>query len=308
MKKSFAPTAPRNEGTIQLKDGRTLGYAEFGASDGMPVFYCHGFPSSRLEAGIGSAAALAHGLRLIAPDRPGFGLSDAAPQRTLLDWPQDLRQLADHLRIGRFAVLGVSGGGPYALACLTALSERISAAGLVAPLGPLDEEMGQRAMQPFFRLTFFLATRFPILTTFLYGQLLVPLLRRCPTLLLPLLRTSHPDMPVVRRPAIRAAMIASIREAFRRGGRGAAQELILYTRSWGFSLRDIGLPVHLWYAGQDVTVPPVIGKALCERISGCQPHYCPDEGHFSLAYAHAGEFFRVLHQAIIRASSLSDYP
>ena len=110
----------------ELPDGRRLAYAQWGDLLGMPVFYCHGFPGSRLEAHLGDAAARRLGIRLIAPDRPGFGESTLQPHRRLSDWPDDLIALADSLELDRFHLLGVSGGGPYALACGQLIGARIA--------------------------------------------------------------------------------------------------------------------------------------------------------------------------------------
>ncbi len=98
---------------IKLRDGRALGYAEFGSPEGEPVFYFHGFPNSRVDWLISDPddAAGALNTRIIAPDRPGYGLSDYQRGRKLLDWPQDVLELANALQIDKFAVLGISGGG-----------------------------------------------------------------------------------------------------------------------------------------------------------------------------------------------------
>ena len=100
--------------TIRLPDGRTLGYSEYGSPTGNTLFY---FGSSRLEACLLARAAANAGVRVIGTDRPGMGLSQFQPGRRLLDWPADVVALADHLGIARFAVVGVSAGGPHALAC-----------------------------------------------------------------------------------------------------------------------------------------------------------------------------------------------
>src|SRR3954471_17322215 len=100
---------PRNN-TITLPGGRRLGYAKYGDPDAMPVLYCHGFPSCRLEPSMLPVS----GIRLIALDRPGYGLSEPLPGRTLRDWPRDVAAAADALGLHRFAVVGVSGGAPYA--------------------------------------------------------------------------------------------------------------------------------------------------------------------------------------------------
>lgn len=103
--------------TINLHDGRSLGYADFGDPDGTPMFHFHGFPGSRLKAKLLSDAAGRHGVHLIGVVRPGMGLSDFQPGRKLLDWPNDVIELALDLELETFAVEGVSGGGPYAAAC-----------------------------------------------------------------------------------------------------------------------------------------------------------------------------------------------
>src|SRR5215475_3198278 len=113
------------DGVLRLADGRALGYAEFGDSGGEPFFYFHGHPGSRLEARFAESAATAAGVRIIALDRPGYGLSDWQPGRAILDWPADVTEAADLLGIGGFSVVGGSGGGPYALACAYRLPDRV---------------------------------------------------------------------------------------------------------------------------------------------------------------------------------------
>src|SRR5438309_1811387 len=110
--------------TIKLRDGRTLAYAEYGDPAGTPVIFFHGTPGSRLMA----APAWKDeslGLRIIAPDRPGFGLSTYRPNRTILNWASDVAELADALKLDKFIVAGVSGGGPHSLACAHELPDRV---------------------------------------------------------------------------------------------------------------------------------------------------------------------------------------
>ena len=110
--------------TLKLKDGRTLGYIDLGNKDGKPLFHFHGFPGSRLEATILADRAIVKNIRVICIDRPGMGLSDFKENRTLLDWPDDVVELADALEIDKFAVEGISGGGPYAAACAYKIPDR----------------------------------------------------------------------------------------------------------------------------------------------------------------------------------------
>ena len=123
---------------IRLGDGRRLGFMEWGDPHGAPVLEFRGLPGSRLGDAIDPGFLLAHRIRRITVDRPGTGASDFLPGRTLLDWPQDVAELADALGIGRFTVLGTSGGGPHAAACAYRLPGRIARVTLVSGLGPLD--------------------------------------------------------------------------------------------------------------------------------------------------------------------------
>jgi pimeloyl-ACP methyl ester carboxylesterase len=131
-------TAPHIDDGVALPDGRWLAYAEFGDPQGRPVLFLHATPGYRRNPWATDAELRSAGVRLIAPDRPGVGRSAPKPQRRLLDWPDDVRQLADALGLERFAVVGFSNGGPHAAACADRLGPRITATALVAPLPPLD--------------------------------------------------------------------------------------------------------------------------------------------------------------------------
>jgi len=133
-------TDTRNDQQIELCDGRLLGYTEYGAREGVPVLYFHGFPGSRLDFPLfgDGDAAFETNARIIAVDRPGMGLSDFKRGRKMLDWPDDVTELADALQLDRFAVLGFSGGGPYAAACAFKMAGRLAATGIVCGMGLPD--------------------------------------------------------------------------------------------------------------------------------------------------------------------------
>ena len=122
---------------IKLKDGRKLGFCEYGDPKGKPIFYFHGWPASRLSGSETDKAAKKLKIRVISPDRPGFGLSDYKEDRTLLGWADDVLELADQLKIKKFAVMGVSGGGPYSAVCAYKIPERVTKAGIVVGLAPV---------------------------------------------------------------------------------------------------------------------------------------------------------------------------
>ena len=145
-----------------LPDGRRVGYAEYGDPGGLPVLALHGTPGSRLMFALADADARDRGLRLIAPERPGYGLSDYRSCASLLDHAADLAALADALGIGQFALIGVSGGGPYALAAAAAMPGRVVLLALVGPVGPIADHGRQIRMSRRHRLLFGRLARWPL--------------------------------------------------------------------------------------------------------------------------------------------------
>ena len=158
---------------LKLRDGRWLGYLDFGDPDGAPVILCHGTPGSRLDFLYDEEMLKDLHIRAIVPDRPGYGLSDFQRHRRLLDWPADVEQLADHLGLERFAVLGVSGGGPHAAACAYAIPHRLTRVGLVSSAAPL-ELAPLRTRLPIERLANFTARYFPWPVLLCYQSLEAP--------------------------------------------------------------------------------------------------------------------------------------
>ncbi|MGH6634747.1 MAG: alpha/beta fold hydrolase [Gammaproteobacteria bacterium] len=282
--------------TIKLADGRQLGWAEFGDPQGLPLFYFHGFPASRLEGKLIEAAALRNGIRVIAPDRPGYGISDFQPGRRLLDWPCDVEALADCLRIDRFIVLGMSGGGPYALACAHTMAPRLRTVGVVCGLGPVFEPWARRSMHWPARLGFGLARRSKRLLRFAYGGVTAWVIKQRPETLRRLLTSSAPeaDSSVVRQPEINQILFDSAREALRQGPEGALWDFIAYAHPWGFEPQDIRCRVQLWHGKADALVPPAHGHYFATELPNVVADFLPGEGHFSLAIKHTDLILRAL--------------
>lgn len=283
--------------TFQLRDGRTLGYAEYGAADGTPVFYFHGYVGARLEAGACANAADQANVRLIALDRPGFGLSTFQPGRHFLDWPNDVVELADHLSLARFAVVGISGGGPYALACAYKIPDRLTACGVVCGIEPF--ELGIDGMSRGNRLIFMIAHRFPwLLKTLLWST--TGKLSQDETKLKAAMEKSLKAAPESDRLAIQNSdvvdhLIASARAGFSQGADAAALEGKLYANPWGFRLEDIAFnPIYLWHGEKDINVPIGMARAAASRLTHCQATFYPDEAHTSLAVNHVEEILQTI--------------
>ena len=281
---------------LKLPDGRHLAYATYGDPEGTPVFYCHGFPGSRLEARLFESAAIRHRLRVIAPDRNGLGCSDPLPERQLLDWPDDLAALADGLGIDRFHLVGVSGGGPYALACAHRLAHRLEGVALVCPLGPLDRGGNLWTMRWPAIFSFSSIRTLPGLSNALYRHWVVPFVKSHPQTIynLMLSMAPPPDHRVLSRPQIREIIVASLTEAVRGGAEGVLREMAIYAAPWGFEPEAIEMPIALWHGTADDTVPVTQGRELADRLPDCNARYLDGEGHFSLPVEHMEEIVEAL--------------
>lgn len=283
---------------VRLTDGRTIACLGLGDGTGPPVLYFHGYPGSRLEARVAGAAAGRLGLRLLAVDRPGFGESTFRHGRRIGDWPADIAAVADALGLGRFSIVGVSGGAPYALACAASLSERLDRVALLCPLGPLGVVGGTTGMILQDRLLLALALHAPPI-----GRAVVyPIadgMRRSPDRCLKFMMTGlqAPDRDLFADPDYRSLMMRSMMEAVRQGGRGAAWELTLIARPWDFRLEDVHMRVSLWQGLADQILPPRMARGLAAALPACDARYFPGEGHLSLVVRHVGELLQQLSPA-----------
>jgi pimeloyl-ACP methyl ester carboxylesterase len=267
-----------------LNDGRKIEYALMGDRFGKPAFLFHGFPGSRLTWRNMDEPGKRHGLRIIAPDRPGYGLSDFQPNRRLLDWPRDIAALAYHLGIQQFSVLGISGGGPHAAACAYQMPERLKAAVIVSGQGPLDTEAMWNVISPRVRRLFRLAHRAPFIVQIVMGQMSKQVrsnpeefVRRAAAFY------AAPDREIIlANPALRQMIAETYVEGFRQGVKGAAHEAWLFASSWGFRLQDIRMRMHLWQGEADTETPLAMGRYQADAIPDCKAHFIPGEGHFSI--------------------------
>ena len=269
--------------TLQLPDKRQLGYALYGSLTGRPVLYFHGLPGSRLEASLLDATARAVGLRIIAVDRPGFGLSDHQPTRRLLDWPDDIHLLARTLAIEHFGVLAVSGGAPWALACAYRLPQQLASLAIVAGLGPLHETALRKALRRMARLAFYLADISPSASAQLIGRPLYRLRARSRWVIRLLAQVNgDPDKTILKKQDVADALSASFSEAFRRGPAGLMQEMHADRAAWGFDLGAINCHVRLWHGDADQVIGPSHSEYLQAHLPEASLTIVPGEGHYSL--------------------------
>lgn len=272
---------------LELPRGR-IAFSRYGQPDGKPILYFHGWPGSRYQARFTDSYARSLGLHVIAPDRPGMGKSRPDPTRTLLDWPMTVAALADKLGLQSFRVVGVSGGGPYALVCAALMPDRVSRVGICSGVphpGWLDDpttsglhmttgKLVARSPRPI-RCT--LMSLMKAAVRFTPGSLFVlPLMYLLP----------QADSAILSDNRTRSGIADSMREAFRGPVGGLVKDLELLTSDWGFSFEEVRAETHIWHGTQDHLCPVAAMELTAAAIPRATLHVIEGEGHYSLPLRH----------------------
>lgn len=276
-------TEGRATAPLTLSDGRLLGYRVYGDPQGAPVYFFHGLPGSHEQAALVAEPAARAGVALVAFDRPGFGASSPLPGADIAAIVEDTAELAAHLGHRRFAVLGVSCGGPYALACARLLGRHISGVGLLAGMAPMDEPEIRRGQLPMLRLMFRLARRRAWLISPLLAldRLMFRSPERAVRALAGLL--TPPDRALLARDTqVRQHFGHSLARAYAQGIAGAREEVRRIAGLSSDSLAGIQVPVYIYQSGQDRNVPPEMGEYLAAHLPTAVLHHRPGEGHLSI--------------------------
>jgi pimeloyl-ACP methyl ester carboxylesterase len=288
---------PRRETAVELADGRRIGIAEFGPADGFPVVWSHGTPGARRQIPP-SAVRHAHdvGVRIIGAERPGVGWSTAHRYHRIVDWADDVAEVVDELGVDDFGVVGLSGGGPFALATAAALGDRVTGAavlggvapsvgdeappgGLLGRVRPL-EPIVSRVREP---IALGMSTSAKALTH-LSDELLGLYVDYGPT----------SDRAVLARPEMQAMFIDDIVNAAEHQFKGIVYDIVLFMREWGFNLSDIDLPVFIWQGDADAFSPVGHGQHMADLIADSQFHFMPGAGHLATLDAASDAFDLIL--------------
>jgi pimeloyl-ACP methyl ester carboxylesterase len=278
---------------VNLKERGTLAYVEYGDPAGTPVFFFHGWPSSKTMAQLTDSAAREFGVRIISPDRPGIWESAFQPNRTLLDWPDVIEQLANHLGIERFHIFAISGGAPYAYAAGVRLRERVRAIAIVSGAPPIVDLADPAGLLRLYRRMLALYRTSPkLLRALFYLARPIAAIRppiRLRPLLLKILQLQACDASALRDSAAFEACFESQRRAWRASARGVMADAEIYARPWGFRLEDVDVPARLWHGKQDRAFSVRLAEEVAQRLPNCQTHFIDNEGHYSLPIRHVRE-------------------
>lgn len=281
----------RESEMLRTPSGVEYGIARYGLPGGLPVIAFHGAPASRLMFDVADGPARALGLELICPDRPGYGLSPRDRRATLQTRTDRHVELVTALSLDRFYLLGISGGGPYAVALAERLPNRVAGLALVSPIGPLaDCAKGTLGtLHPFQRWFF---TGLPARRRLLgiQGRVAAGAFKAAPISFARLFARSlgPADRAVLSQPHVEASLIRMTKEALRQGSEAGVRDLEIFARSWEVDFSAVTSPAVLWQGTSDRIVPPAVSLALADMLPRCEAVRLPMQGHFWV-YDHAAD-------------------
>ena len=287
-----------NENFIQLHDGAVVAFEEYGDANGVPLIFCHGWPSSRTMARLTDEPARELGIRVISPDRPGISGSSLQPDRKLSDWPRVVERIVDHLGVREFRMLAISGGAPYAYATAIAMPERVQGIAIVGGAPPMAELVDAEGLLPLYRWMLALyRTRPRLLRRFFHLARPVLSLRspvRFRPLLLKMLMLRPCDAESLRDAAAFEAIFESQRRAWRGSAEGVMADAQIYAQPWGFAIEDVQVPVRLWHGKQDRAFSIRLAEQVAKRLPNCKARFVDEAGHYSLPIRHMREILKDL--------------
>jgi pimeloyl-ACP methyl ester carboxylesterase len=282
MDETSPTTAARMEGTVELSDGRSIGVAEYGDPDGDAVFWFHGTPGGRRQIPPRAREfATARNVRLIGVERPGVGRSTPHLHQNVAGGAGDIEQVADRLNIDRFGLVGLSGGGPYVLACAHGLPERVVAGAVLGGVAPVrgDEAVSGGPLALAARMSPLLEAFHQPLGHLFWASIfaLRPLASQAFDLFIGAMPEG--DREVMSRPEMKQMFIDDLLPASRSGLHAPIYDMVLFSRPWGFSLRDIRVPIRFWHGDADPFVPLDHGEHQARLVPDSDLKVRPREGH-----------------------------
>jgi pimeloyl-ACP methyl ester carboxylesterase len=269
---------------MTLANGRPVHFRRYGDPKGWPVVMLHGTPGSSMLFTATDAPARDLGLCVIAPDRWGYGLSDAPTDPTLSDYADDMAELMTALGYGAFAVSGFSGGGPFAAAVAARLGSRIAAAALVSPVGLVAESMAAGEITRFHRFCFRSLARRPATVERIFRWYRWSV-ARSPRLACGLVTALAPraDKQVMADCAVSQRILEAFSDGLAQSTRGPAIDLALFGAPWSFDPATIVAPTKVWIGTLDTNVPIAAAHRLAARISHAELEVLRGEGHLWVA-------------------------
>jgi len=272
----------RDYQVLQLADGRNMSYEELGDPEGQLVVHCHSVLGSRLEKAFNAdEICKQRNVRLIVIDRPGFGTSDPDADACYAKWPHDLVQLVDYLGVEQISLTGYAMGGQYVLACLHEIPERIKQAAIISSGMTPETVEDYEQIVPLYKMNNKLARHVPKVYGLLSSVLVKGVLNDPDNFFSQLSeKLDKEDQKVMATENFKTNMFASMKEGFRQGGKASSKEIVRYMHDWGFDLRKITVPLHIWHGDCDHHVPYILSKKFEPLIKNKKYFTQKEMGHY----------------------------
>jgi pimeloyl-ACP methyl ester carboxylesterase len=284
-----------------VRGDRVLLVRDAGDPAGAVVLYFHGTPGSRLDVSFGDEIAADRHVRLVSFDRPGYGGSTPAPFG-LAEVAADGLAIADELGVSRFATLGFSGGGPFALATAALGGERVAGVGVASGAGPFqqmpgaldildDNDTAAAALlptDPAAAAAGFAAGFEPLVELSRAGDAAAVVSALKGTM-------SARDQQLLTDPRFAAVFGDTVREGLRQGPEGGGWDNVAWIGPWGIDLGAVSCPVLLWYGSEDRAAPVAYGQWQASNIPHATLVINDGDGHMGI-YDHLAEMLTALTQ------------
>lgn len=273
---------PALEGTVAVRGDRRLSFAEYGPRRGPAIIWMHGTPGARRQIPLEAREfADRQGVRIIGLDRPGIGSSSPHLYPDILDWTRDLEMVLETLAVDTVRIIGLSGGGPYALAAGAALPDRVHGVGVlggVAPTRGVDASDGGVIQLAVHLAPLLSVTRVPLGIALTQAIRLVRPLAG-PALDLYAAVQPEGDKALLARPEFKAMFLDDLLNGSRFQSSAALNDLVLFTRHWGFDAADVTVPVRWWHGDADHIVPFRHGEQMVARLPDATMSVIDGESH-----------------------------
>lgn len=276
--------APCYHNMMTLKDNRQLGYADIGLRSGLPIIMLHPSTGCRLQHPNDENILFDNKMRLILPDRPGFGLSDPNINQPLQSYADDIRELADQLQLNKFVLLGYCGGAPYALACSAKLADRVLHTLLISPISPYQAIDLFHRVKSTNKLLDRLALSFPSALQPILNLMARSLLMQPESYFDRVLHLSEGDQIGLPEPAVTDNILLALREALRQGTSAICHELFLFSGHWGIDFKAISNPISIWHGGADKHVSIDLVRKLQAELPNVTLNEVEHHGHLLIYY------------------------
>ncbi len=270
------------ESSITLSDGRTLSYAEYGALSGFPVFWMHSLWGGRYERFPYDRLTAQHGIRLIIPDRPGFGRSTYMSGHSYAQWGKDFVELIDALGIDECSIISMSASS-YALGCAYVAPQRLRRVLLHCPWSPIDSLKDVLKMPTQYKFLIGLGLYMPSLAK-KFIQLHMSSMCRQPRRLFHQIVAHAPaiDERMLRDPRIEGIIATSIFEWNGRSCEGLVDEFCKVIAPWDLPISDITLPIDIMVGDQGHEMHVHMAHKLARLLPDAQVHKVPNAGVFCI--------------------------